>query len=129
MTPQSRGRILIVDDDAAIRTVTETTLDLLGRLPVLSVASGQDAIERCRQETFDLILIDVMMPDLDGPATIRSLRHHDLLGDTPFAFLTAKVHGEARESLLALGAAEVIAKPFDPAALVETVRSLTENLR
>lgn len=123
MTPQV-GRILVVDDDGAIRTVTQATLELLGGFSVVTAASGEEAIEKCRDEVFDLLLIDVMMPNLDGPSTIRLLKRSDQLPPIPFAFLTAKVQPEARESLLALGALAVIAKPFDPAQLIETVRLL-----
>lgn len=123
MNPQP-NRILIVDDDAAIRVVTEATLDHLGGFDVTAAPHGEAAVDICRRASFDLILIDVMMPRLDGPATIRILQQENLLADTPFAFLTAKVHSEAHEPLIALGAVGVIAKPFDPMSLVDVVRNL-----
>lgn len=126
MKPQ-HNRILIVDDDSAIRIVTEATLGHLGGFEVTTAESGRAAVELCRHESFDLILIDVMMPRLDGPATVRILRDEGLLGTVPFAFLTAKVQSDARETLLGLGATEVIAKPFDPTSLVETARQLIDG--
>jgi len=124
MTTPTAGRILVVDDDEAIGAVTQATLELLGGLSVAIATSGDRAMAMCRDEEFDLILIDVMMPNLDGPSTIRRLQGSGLLERTPFAFLTAKVQPDAREALLSLGAAEVIAKPFDLTSLVEVVRRL-----
>lgn len=121
--------ILLVDDDPAVRAVTEASLSVLGGFEVTSTSEGEEAIELCRGSRFDLVLIDVMMPRLDGPATIRVMKDEDLLGSTPFVFLTAKVHSESRDTLLALGAAQVIAKPFEPVELIEQIRSLIEGSR
>jgi two-component system, OmpR family, response regulator len=117
-------RILLVDDDPAIRAVTEATLRVIGGFDVTSAPGGERAIDICREQGFDLLLIDVMMPHIDGPATIRAMRSEDLLDSMPFVFLTAKVDSESRDALLSLGAARVIAKPFDPAELVEQIRSV-----
>ena len=114
-------RILLVDDDPAVRMVTEATLTVLGEFTVTAVDGGDKAIEMCRIDSFDLILIDVMMPNLDGPATIRKLRSLGLLGSTPFVFLTAKPQKDVYDSLVATGAAGVLAKPFDPEQLVGTI--------
>ena len=121
--------ILLVDDDPAVRAVTEASLRVLGGFVVTSAPGGAQAIELCRGSRFDLVLIDVMMPLLDGPATIRAMKTENLLDTTPFVFLTAKVHPEAQDALLSLGATRVIAKPFEPEALVEQIRSLIERSR
>ena len=117
-------RILLVDDDPAVRMVTEATLTVLGEFTVTAVDGGDKAIEMCRTDSFDLILIDVMMPNLDGPATIRQLKSAGLLRSTPFVFLTAKVQEDARHSLMTTGAIGVLAKPFDPTELVSTIDGL-----
>ena len=121
--------VLLVDDDPAVRAVTEASLRVLGGFEVTPAPGGAQAIELCRGSRFDLVLIDVMMPLLDGPATIRAMKTENLLDTTPFVFLTAKVHPEAQDALLSLGATRVIAKPFEPEALVEQIRSVIEHSR
>jgi two-component system OmpR family response regulator len=111
-------RLLLVDDDDAIRTIAAITLERVGGWTVIPASSGQAGLEAAQDDgPFDAVLLDVMMPGLDGPTTLRRLREGILQPSVPVIFLTAKV-GEAEETRLrALGAAGVIAKPFDPIAL------------
>ncbi|WP_199221388.1 response regulator [Desulfonatronum sp. SC1] len=77
----------------------------------------------------DLILLDVMMPDMDGPTTMRELRKIPDLANTPVVFLTAKVQPQEFSAYLALGAQGVIAKPFDPMKLADEVHAVWEHMR
>jgi two-component system, OmpR family, response regulator len=87
---------------------------------VVDVSSAEDAVEAARSGPLDVILLDVMMPGVDGPAALELLR--PVIGsETPVIFLTAKTQAADRERLAALGAAGVIAKPFDPMTLADEV--------
>lgn len=117
----STGRLLLVDDEPDIRAIAKLALERVGGWTVTAAASADEAIAAVRERAPDVVLLDVMMPDTDGPATLERLR--PLLGDdVPVIFLTAK--GESA-SLLALGAAGVIAKPFDPISLPREVAAIT----
>lgn len=118
-------RLLFVDDDEAIRTIASISLERIGGWTILAVSSGQEALEAAEnEEPFDAILMDVMMPGLDGPDTLARLRDGGLAQQVPVVFMTAKVGEVERERLLSLGASGVIAKPFDPMALSEELRRI-----
>jgi len=111
-------RLLLVDDEDAIRTIARISLERIAGWTVIPVASGQAALEAAQDDgPFDAVLLDVMMPGLDGPGTLARLRENRLLPGAPVVFLTAKAGLADGERLRALGAAGVIAKPFDPMAL------------
>jgi CheY-like chemotaxis protein len=118
-------RLLLVDDDADIREVARLSLERIGGWAVVD-ADSADAAERrvVADGPFTAVLLDVMMPGADGPATLRRLRDGVLGADVPVIFLTAKVQRGDRERLEALGAAGVIAKPFDPIALPDEVAQI-----
>jgi len=113
------GRMLLVDDDETIREIATLSLERVGGWNVEVAASGEAALAAAdERERFDAVLLDVMMPGLDGPATLTLLRERELIDDAvPVVFLTAKVPAGERERLLASGASGVIAKPFDPMSL------------
>jgi CheY-like chemotaxis protein len=110
-------RLLLVDDDDAIREIATISLERVGGWRVTAVAGGEAAIEAATGATFDAIVLDVMMPGLDGPTTLQRLRTGPLATAVPVVFLTAKLKPADCERLLGLGATGVIAKPFDPMAL------------
>jgi CheY-like chemotaxis protein len=111
-------RVLLVDDDDSIREIAQLSLERVGDWEVVAVASGQEAVEAAlARGPFSLVLLDVMMPGLDGPTTMARLRQGPLPAEVPVVFLTAKLQPADRERLRKLGAAGVIAKPFDPMAL------------
>lgn len=111
-------RVLLVDDEADIRTVARLSLERIGGWDVVEADGGEAALAALSREgPFDAVLLDVMMPGLDGPATLARLRDGRLPATVPVIFLTAKSQRAERERLLALGAAATIAKPFDPLAL------------
>ena len=112
-----KKRILIVDDEDDIREVAQVSLELVGQYEVTTAASGRDGVQRARTEQPDAILLDVMMPDLDGPGTLAELRADPATRDIPVVFLTAKTQQADRARLAELGAAGILVKPFDPMKL------------
>jgi CheY-like chemotaxis protein len=115
-------RILHVDDEPDIREVVELSLGLDPAFTVKSCASGGDAIETVADWRPDLILCDVMMPVMDGPATLARLRASPETARIPVVFMTARAQAREMEHFKSLGATGVIAKPFDPLTLASFVR-------
>ena len=120
----SRGCLLLVDDDDDIRAIARMSLTRVGGWEVVPAASADEAEAAARAQAPDVVLLDVMMPDVDGPATLERLR--PLIGDAPVVFLTAKTQQADLERLKRLGAAGVIAKPFDPMTLPGEVDALVD---
>lgn len=119
--------ILMVEDEPDIQTIARLALESLGGFTVHICSSGQEAIEKAPLINPDLILLDVMMPGIDGPTTLRELRKLESLGQTPIIFMTAKVQPQEIEDYKKLGAMDVIAKPFDPMTLADNVRGIWER--
>ena len=117
-------RILLVEDEADIRTVATLALQAVGGFTVASVSNGHEALEIAPTFVPDLILLDVMMPGLDGPATLHALRAQPQTAEIPVMFVTAKVQPQEVAELRALGALGVIAKPFSPMTLPTTINQL-----
>lgn len=120
-------KILYIEDEADIRTIAELALEALGGFQLRVCASGGEALAAAEDFAPDLILLDVMMPDLDGPATLLQLRSLPGTRQTPAIFMTAKILPEELAGYRDLGALGVIAKPFDPMTLAEQVRSLWQE--
>jgi two-component system OmpR family response regulator len=116
--------VLYVDDDPDVREVVQTALCLTAGLTVHVAGSGDRAIEIAHDVLPDLMLLDVMMPGLDGPATLLRMRASAMLSDIPIIFLTAKVMPAEIARLHQLGAIGVIPKPFDPLKLGDIVSTL-----
>lgn len=119
--------ILLVDDEPDIRTIGQVSLRSVGRFAVTLAASGEEALAACAAHRPDLILLDVMMPELDGPSTLARLRADPALAGIPVIFMTAKVQQHEIRRFLDLGAAGVIAKPFDPMQLPSQIRAIVES--
>ncbi len=117
-----RRRVLVVDDEDDIREVAQVSLEMLGGWKVFQADSGRRAIEVAKVEQLDVILLDVMMPDMDGPTTFRTLQTESRTQEIPVILLTAKVQTAEQRSLSQLGAAGLIAKPFDPMTLHQQVQ-------
>ncbi len=116
-------RILLVEDDPDIRTVAALALERIGGFEVETCDDGRTALERAEVLAPDLVLLDLMMPGLDGTEVLRRLREHRGLGTTPVVMLTASSSSAEIDRLRALGATDVIVKPFDPLTLADAVRS------
>jgi two-component system OmpR family response regulator len=115
-------KILLIDDDDDVRRVAHLSLSRLGRMEVVDADSGAAGLLRAAAERPDAILLDVMMPDMDGPATLAALRASPPTAAIPVLFLTAKAMPSELERLLQLGALGVLTKPFDPLTLAAQVR-------
>jgi two-component system, OmpR family, response regulator len=120
-------RILYVDDEPDIRAVAKMALENVGGFTVLLCASGAEALQRAVEFAPDLILLDVMMPEMDGPATLAALRRLPALATTPVLFFTAKVQAGEVEQFKKLGALDVVPKPFKPMQLSQTLRDIWER--
>jgi len=119
-------QILYVEDEPDIRTVTEFALEDEG-FELTSCASGHEALAKAPVLKPDLILLDVMMPEIDGPTTLRKLRQLPHLANTPVIFMTAKVQTFEVDQYMAIGALGVIGKPFDAMTLAEDIHAMLER--
>lgn len=120
-------RILYIEDDADIQAVAKLALEMVGGFTVNAYASGAAALREAEAFAPDVILLDVMMPGLDGPATLQALRALPTLATVPAIFMTAKVQPTEVAYYKSLGAQGVITKPFDPMMLADQVRSIGEK--
>jgi CheY-like chemotaxis protein len=120
--------ILYVDDEPHIREIVEMALSLSGDLSVRTCDSGGRALALMREQRPDLVLLDVMMPDTDGPATLARMRSEAALASIPVVFMTAKAMPHEVSGFLQIGAIGVIAKPFDPMRLADQVLEMWERL-
>ena len=120
-------KVLIIDDDADIRSIARLSLSHLGGMEVVEAASGAEGVRKACDETPDVILLDMMMPAMDGSATLAALRAQPATATTPVIFLTAKAMPTEIERLMALGATGVLIKPFDPRMLSMDVRALIKR--
>ena len=121
-------RILYVEDESDIRTVTAMALEAVGGFTVIACESGTEALATAPGANADLILLDVMMPGMDGLATLGALRGLAQTADTPIIFMTAKVQASEIQQYLRLGAIDVIAKPFDPMTLSEQIGEIWQKV-
>jgi CheY-like chemotaxis protein/HPt (histidine-containing phosphotransfer) domain-containing protein len=115
-------RILHVDDEPDIRELVDISLGLDPELSVKSCCSGKDALAAAADWSPDLILMDVMMPVMDGPQTLSHLRDHARTAKIPVVFMTARAQARELAHFLSLGATGVVAKPFDPMTLARIVK-------
>ena len=122
--PAPLSRILYVEDEPDIRFVAEMALQAVGGFTVITCASGEEALSAAPAAGADLLLLDVMMPGMDGPGTLKALRALAATADTPVIFMTAKVQATEVAMYKALGALEVIAKPFDPMTLAAQIQKI-----
>ena len=118
------NRILYVEDEPDIQAVARLALETVGGFSVQICSSGQEALDTIVSFAPDLILLDVMMPGMDGPSTLGALRKLPEMADVPVIFMTAKVQPPEVAHYKELGALDVIPKPFDPMALSDQVRAV-----
>jgi CheY-like chemotaxis protein len=110
-------RILVVDDDELILEVAQMSLEMVGGWDVTTAGSGQEALTRAQADQPDVIVMDVMMPGMDGPTAARLLSENPATAAIPIVLLTAKVQVAERAALAELPVAGVLSKPFDPMSL------------
>jgi len=119
--------ILLVDDERDIRTVARLALRQLGGFAVVEAASGREALEALARARPDAVILDVMMPEMDGPEVLAALRARPDTADIPVMFLTAKAMPEELARLRGLGVLAIHTKPFDPEEFVTAVRRALEG--
>lgn len=114
-------RILIIDDEDDIREVASLTLEAIAGWDVTSAHSGAEGMRKAIAEQPEAILLDVMMPDMDGPSTFRAMQDMPEIAHIPVLLLTAKVQGVDQRRFADLGVAAVLFKPFDPMTLAQQI--------
>ena len=120
----SLKKILHVEDEDDIRQITKLVLESIGGFEVESCSSGPAALEKVRDFMPDLMILDVMMPEMDGPMTLEALRKLPDFAAIPVIFMTAKAQPQELEQLIDLGAIDIIAKPYDPQTLSEQLHTV-----
>ena len=110
-------KVLHIDDDPDIREIARISLEVVGPFTLLQCASGFEALEKATEFAPDVILMDVMMPELGGVETCARLKAMPELKDVPVIYMTAKAQTRETQTLMQTGAIGVITKPFDPMAL------------
>jgi CheY-like chemotaxis protein len=127
MSAPALKNVLYVDDDADIREIVQMSLSLDGELRVDLCDGGECALARMRAWCPDLVMLDVMMPGMDGPSILARMRGDEHLRHIPVIFMTAKTNSSEVARFRGLSAIGVIAKPFDPMALGSQVRALWKS--
>ena len=123
----SLNKILYIEDEPDIQQVVKMTLESLGGFTVEICSSGEEAIEKAPGFMPDLILLDVMMPGMDGLTTFEKLRKLPETTRTAVIFMTAKTQKNEIEQLKALGAVDIITKPFDPMTLCVVIKDIWQK--
>lgn len=119
-------RVLVIDDDPAIREIAAISLTHFGGFEVSQADGGDAGLRAARACPPDVVLLDVMMPGLDGPSVLAALRSDPVTQGLPVVFLTAKLMRDEQERLRQLGAQGVIGKPFDPVELSSRLTALMQ---
>jgi two-component system, OmpR family, response regulator len=126
---KSLERILYVEDDPDIQQIAVMVLETISGFTLCACSSGHEALEKALSFKPDLMLLDVMMPGIDGPETLRQLRQFSELDQTPAVFMTAKVQPQEVQEYLNMGAVAVIPKPFDPMTLASELNAIWSKPR
>jgi CheY-like chemotaxis protein len=116
--------VLLVDDEDDIREVAQMSLEVTAGWRIEGANCGTAGIEKAKELKPDAILLDVMMPDMDGPTTFQKMREIPELAETPVILMTAKVQASDMEYFAAIGVSGVIPKPFDPMSLADQVKDI-----
>lgn len=127
MSTSTLSKILYAEDEPDIQSIAQMSLEMMGGYTVKVCNNGQEAADEAEDFAPDLILLDVMMPFMDGPTALQEIRKIPSLVNTPVIFMTAKIQHDELESYKKMGAIDVIAKPFDPMTLSETIQNLWEQ--
>ncbi len=127
MPKQPLQKILYVEDDPDIQEIARLALEEVGGFTVYICTYGREALGVVTQFKPDLIILDVMMPDMDGVSTFKALRKLETTSSAPVIFLTAKVQPKEVAEYRKLGALDVIFKPFDPLTLADVIKKIWEK--
>ena len=125
--PSDKTRVLVIDDEAPIRLLCRVNLEAEG-MQVLEAADGPSGLEKARAESPDVVLLDVMMPGLDGWRVAEELLDDQRTASIPIVFLTARAELRDRARGIDLGGIDYVTKPFNPVELAPLVRNLLERV-
>ena len=128
MPAQPLNRVCYVEDDEDIQRIVRMSLERVGKMTVEVVGDPMVAIERIREFKPELVMLDWMMPGMDGPAVFRKMREYDELKDLPVVFITAKASQRDLDELRSMGAVGTISKPFSPKDLPGQLRAIWDAL-
>jgi two-component system, OmpR family, alkaline phosphatase synthesis response regulator PhoP len=120
-------RILIIDDEQGIRETTQVCLEITGDWEVFTASSGQEGLKLAVSEKPDLILLDVMMPDMDGLTTLKKIQSNSEIQHIPVVFLTAKAQPAEQRQFSQLKLAALITKPYDPFTLSDQLTKIISH--
>lgn len=124
---ESLERVLYIEDEEDIRIVADIALKTIGGLDTRCCASGPEGLATLETFPAQLILLDVMMPGMDGPSVLSEIRNNEQYQNTPIVFITAKVQADEVDQLLSLGANAVISKPFEPMDMAQKLKYIWED--
>jgi CheY-like chemotaxis protein len=117
-------KILIIDDEEDIREVAALSLETVAGWNVITANSGAQGLARAIEHQPEAVLLDVMMPGMDGPSTVRELRKNPATASIPILLLTAKVQASDQRRFADLGVQAILFKPFDPLTLAQQISSV-----
>ncbi|KTC92453.1 response regulator [Fluoribacter dumoffii] len=123
MSHKELKTILYAEDEEDIRMIAEVALENIGGFSVKYCSNGKKALEAAKEYVPDLLLLDVMMPEMDGPTALKELRKNPDFIKVPAIFMTAKIQNNEIEDYKSIGAIDVIKKPFDPLTLAESIKN------
>jgi len=121
--------ILLIDDDDSIRRIAELTLSSLGHFQVWAARSGKEGLEKLNEVTPDLIILDVMMPVMDGPTVLSHIKANPLTASIPVVFMTAKIQKHEMATYSGLGISGIITKPFEVDEICDTLRKIYDDAK
>jgi two-component system OmpR family response regulator len=124
MTEKKLQNILYAEDEEDIRTIAKIALEDIGGFTVKYCNNGKEALEAVSEFKPQLLLLDVMMPGMDGPTTLEALRNIHHLDNVPAIFMTAKIQPSEIVQYKEMGVLDVITKPFDPMTLAENINAV-----
>lgn len=127
MKTKELKNIIYAEDEEDIRTIAQIALEDIGSYKVRFCVNGCEVLEAINEFHPDLFLLDVMMPKMDGPSALRKIRKIPRMGAIPAIFMTAKIQTQELEEYKAIGAIDVIQKPFDPITLADDIRRIWDN--
>ena len=128
MSNRELKRILLVEDEPDIQKIAGVALVNIGGFELEMCSSGHEALQQIQAFKPDLVILDVMMPGMDGPTTLREIRKLNEFENLPSVFMTAKVQAHEISQYLELGIQGVISKPFDPVTLPQEIRNIWKSL-
>jgi CheY-like chemotaxis protein len=130
MSLQARSgpkKVLVIDDEEDIRRITQIALSRMGGMEVLVAPGAVEGLALAQQARPDVILLDIMMPGIDGPAALTMLRENRATADIPVVFLSARASASDEAYVRTLGAQGLLGKPFDPITLAQELRAILES--